>query len=342
MLCRMVTFGINRLNWSSLAALDVSALAAERAGFGALWFPDNQLRIGDVFMNVLAAGRATEHANVGTLTVNPVTRHSTVLAGSISAVARELPGRVAMGIGIGDTAVHQAGLRPARLAGLETTVRTVRALLAGDGIEMGWREPTTVDRARPVPVIVAASGPKTLRMAGRSADGVVIRVGTDPELIRWAYGEFSAGAEEAGRDPSSLFVALHFHTVLSDEPGVSAARARVMAAGYYEVNRGLWDHLGIPWTLPALSELQAHVVPDFHHAVDMAAAAELVREMPVETALRFCIAGDGPACRAQVERILRDAPWAGHVILQPNIVRGFAAAAGAHVVTPLTGSSGGG
>ncbi|MGE0569763.1 MAG: LLM class flavin-dependent oxidoreductase [Dehalococcoidia bacterium] len=335
----MATFGINRLNWSSLAALDVSARAAEQAGFGALWFPDNQLRIGDVFANVLAAGRATEHSNVGTLTVNPVTRHSTVLAGSISAVARELPGRVLLGIGIGDTAVHQAGLRPARLAELESTVRTVRSLLAGDGVEMGWRERTTVDGARSAPVIVAASGPKTLRMAGRSADGAVIRVGTDPELIRWAYGELAAGAREAGRDPATLFVALHFHTVLSDEPDVVTARARVMAAGYYEVNRGLWEYLGIPWTLPALTELQQQVVPDFHHAVDMAGAAELVKEMPIETALRFCIAGDGPACRSQVERIIRDAPWANHVILQPNIVRGFAAAAGEQVVKPLRGVS---
>ncbi len=338
----MVTFGINRLNWSSLSSLEGSARAAERAGFHSLWFPDNQLRIGDVFMNVLAAGRATEHTNVGTLTVNPVTRHPTVLAGSISAVARELPGRVALGIGIGDTAVHQAGLRPAKLAQLESTVRTVRSLLAGEGVEMGWREPTTVDGARPAPVIVAASGPKTLRIAGRSADGAVIRVGTDPELLKWEYRELSTGAEEAGRDPATLFVALHFHTVLSNDPRTAAARARVMAAGYYEVNRGLWDHLGIAWTLPALAELQQQVLPDFHHAVDMDGAARLVEDMPLETALRFCIAGDGPACREQLEGILRDAPWANHVILQPNIVRGFAAAAGEQVVRPLGRDSGAG
>src|SRR5581483_10696730 len=97
-------------------------------------------------------------------------------------------------------------------------VQIIRALLAGEGVDLGWTEPSRLLRPRPVPVIVAGSGPRTLRMAGRSADGAVIRIGTDPELVAWGYDEVRAGALAAGRDPDSLFVAGHFHTVIADDP----------------------------------------------------------------------------------------------------------------------------
>src|SRR5262249_46812264 len=136
-----VTFGTNRFNWSTAEALVDSARATEAAGFGRFWFPDNQLHVGDVFLNVLTAAQATEQAIVGTLTVNPVTRHPTVLAGSISAVDRLVPGRTALGIAVGDTAVWQIGARPARLGQLEGAVMMLRRLLAGDGVELGWTAP---------------------------------------------------------------------------------------------------------------------------------------------------------------------------------------------------------
>jgi 5,10-methylenetetrahydromethanopterin reductase len=328
-----ITFGMNRLDRRTPQTLVDSARAAEEAGFGRLWLQDSQLRHSDVFVDVLAAARATERAIVGTLTVNPVTRHPTVLAGSIATVDQYVPGRTALGIAVGDTAVWQIGKRPARLAELEQAVLTIRRLLAGEGIDMGWTAPTRIGHARPVPVLVAASGPKTLRMAGRSADGVVIRVGSDPELVAWGYDQVLAGAAEVGRDPSSLFVAVHLHTVLTDDPDLAAARAKVMAAGYYEVNPSLWSVLGLTWPLAPMEELLQNVRPDFHHADDMDLAARLAAGIPLDTALRFCIAGNGRQCRTQIERLVARFPWIQHLILQPNIPGpGFVAGAGQHII----------
>lgn len=328
-----VTFGMNRLDRRTPDSIVASARAAEAAGFRRLWVQDSQLRLTDVFIDVLGAARATEQAIVGTLTVNPVTRHPTVLASSIATVDQYVPGRTALGIASGDTAVWQIGLRPARLRQLEEAVRTIRRLLAGEGIAMGWTAPTTINHARPVPVLVAGSGPKTLRMAGRCADGVIIRVGTDPDILSWGYEHVCLGAKEAGRDPSALFVAAHFHTVLADDPELVAARAKVMAAGYYEVNRGLWEVLGLHWPLAPVEELLKTVRPDFHHADDMDRAARLVADIPLETALRFCIAGDGPGCRRQLERLVTRFPWIQHIILQPNLPGPeFVAAAGRHII----------
>jgi 5,10-methylenetetrahydromethanopterin reductase len=328
-----VTFGTNRFSFIDLERLAKSCVEAEQAGFDHLWFPDSQLHAGDVFINLLTAVRSTQRVHAGTLVVNPVTRHPSVTASSIAAIDREAPGRVKLGIANGDTSVWQVGLRPARLAELEHAVRTIRALLNGEGIDLGWTAPSRLDHPRSLPVVVACGGPKSLRMAGRSADGVVIRVGADPALVRWAYDEFRAGAAEAGRDPSTLFVALHFHTVITDDPDLARARGRVMAAGYYEVNPRLWEIAGVKWPCAPASEILKTVRPDFHHAVDMDLAARMVAEIPEEVARRFCLMGNAIEVRGQLERLLATAPWANHVVLQPNLPgHAFIAACGSHII----------
>lgn len=329
-----LSFGTNRFHFLDPRRLIQSCRDTEAAGFDHLWFPDSQLHAGDVFVNLLTAVQSAERANVGTLIVNPVTRHPSVIAASIAAVDRYAPGRVKLAIAAGDTAVLQVGLRPARLAEMERAVTVIRALLGGEGVELGWSRPSRLDQPGAVPVIVAGGGPKMLRMAGRSGDGVVLRIGADPELIEWGYGEFCAGAREAGRDPASLFVALHFHTVLTDDAEMAAARGRVMAAGYYEVNRGLWERLGLRWPCAPLEEILKTVWPDFHHAHDMALAAKMVSAIPMEVARRFCLMGSAADVRAQLERLLARLSFAPrHVILQPNLPgAAFIAACGRDVI----------
>ncbi len=314
-----ISFGTNRFSFVDLERLARSCVEAEQAGFDHLWFPDSQLHAGDVFINLLTALRSTERVHAGTLVVNPVTRHPSVTASSIAAIDREAPGRVMLGIANGDTSVWQVGLRPARLAELERAIGTIRALVNGEDVDLGWTAPSRLDHPRPLPVVVACGGPKSLRMAGRAADGVVIRVGADPALVRWAYDEFRAGAAEAGRDPLTMFVALHFHTVITDDGDLARARGRVMAAGYYEVNSRLWEIAGVKWPCAPVHEILKTVCPDFHHAMDMDLAARMVAEIPDEVARRFCLMGNAAEVRSQLERLLATAPWANHVVLQPNL-----------------------
>ena len=328
-----ITFGTNRFSFGDSERLAKSCRETEQAGFDHLWFPDSQLHFGDVFLNLLTALRSTERARAGTLVVNPVTRHPSVLASSIAALDREAPARVMLAIANGDTSVWQVGLQPARLAQLERAIGIIRGLLGGQGVDLGWTAPSRLDHPRSVPVLAACGGPKALRMAGRVADGVVIRVGADPALIQWAYEEFRAGAVEAGRDPATMFVALHFHTVITDDAEVARARGRVMAAGYYEVNPRLWEIAGEKWPCAPVHEILKTVRPDFHHAVDMDLAARMVAEIPEAVARRFCLMGNAAEVRGQLERLLATAPWVHHVILQPNLPGpAFIAACGSHII----------
>ena len=66
---------------------------------------------------------------------------------------------------------------------LEDGTRLMRALLDGEAVEVGAARPARLPHHRPVPIWIAAGGPRTLRMAGGVADGVFIRVGTHPANI---------------------------------------------------------------------------------------------------------------------------------------------------------------
>src|SRR5215468_1161972 len=227
-------FGLNRFDPRSVDAFAADVKRAEVLGWDAAWQPDSQLRRRDTYVMLAAAARATERIALGTLLANPINRHPTVTASSIATIDELAPGRTILGWGVGDTAVRLAGLRPARIKELEESTRLMRALLDGKEVEVGASRPARLPHHRPVPIWVAAGGPRTLRMAGGVADGVFIRVGTHRANIARAVEAIRAGARDAGRDPSRVGVAAIFHTVLVDDSDRALAMGRSMAAGYYE------------------------------------------------------------------------------------------------------------
>jgi alkanesulfonate monooxygenase SsuD/methylene tetrahydromethanopterin reductase-like flavin-dependent oxidoreductase (luciferase family) len=227
---------------------------------------------------------------------------------------------VLLGWGVGDTAVRLAGLKPARVKELEASTRLMRALLDGEAVEVGAARPARLPHHRPVPIWIAAGGPRTLRMAGGAADGVFIRVGTHPANIATAVNAIRAGAAEVGRDPASVRLGAVFHTVLVDEPERALTMARSMAAGYYEYSPALFDPPGLAWTGPDPESLKRarSVWPDFHHAPDLEASGRAVDFLPVSAADAFSLRGAPSEVARQLVAALRGAPAPfDYVVLHP-------------------------
>ena len=233
-------FGLNRFDSRSLDAFADDVRRAERLGWDAALQPDSQLRRRDTYVLLAAAARVTERIVLGPLIANPINRHPTVTASSIATIDELAPGRILLGWGVGDTAVRLAGLRPARIKELEASTRLVRALLDGESVDVGAARPAHLPHHRPVPIWIAAGGPRTLRMAGSVADGVFIRVGTHPANLATAVEAIRAGAADAGRDPATVRLGIVLHTVLVDDPGRALRMAKSMAAGYYEYSPSLF------------------------------------------------------------------------------------------------------
>ena len=195
-------FGLNRFDARTVDAFAADVRRAETLGWDAAFQPDSQLRRRDTYVLMAAAARVTERILLATLLSNPVNRHPTVTASSIATVDELAPGRTLLGWGVGDTAVRLAGLKPARVSELEASTRLMRALLDGQAVDVGAREPARLPHHRPVPIWIAAGGPRTLRMAGGVADGVFIRVGTHPANIKKSVDEIRARRDR--RRPRSL------------------------------------------------------------------------------------------------------------------------------------------
>ena len=317
---RIPRFGLNRFDARSVDAFAADVRRAEALGWDAALQPDSQLRRRDTYVLLAAAARATERLVLGPLLANPINRHPTVTASSIATIDELAPGRVILGWGVGDTAVRLAGLKPARVAELEASTRVMRALLDGEAVDVGAARPARLPHHRPVPIWIAAGGPRTLRMAGRVADGVFIRVGTHPSNIATSIEQIRAGAVEAGRDPASVRLGAVFHTVLVDDAERALTMAKSMAAGYYEYSPRLFDPPGLRWNGPDPETLKRErgVWPDFHHAPELEMSGRVVNFLSTDAADAFSLRGGPGDIVKQLVAVLTSAPAAfDYVVLHP-------------------------
>lgn len=344
-------FGLNRFDSRSVDAFVADVRRAEALGWDAALQPDSQLRRRDTYVLLAAAARATERIVLGPLLANPVNRHPSVTAGSIATIDELAPGRTLLGWGVGDTAVRLAGLKPARVKELEDSTRSMRALLDGQQIDVGAARPAYLPHHRPVPIWIAAGGPRTLRMAGGVADGIFIRVGTHRANIARSVEAIRAGAAEAGRDPATVRVAAIFHTVLVDDPARALLMGKSMAAGYYEYSPMLFEPPRLAWSGPDPEKLkrERQVFPDFHHAPDLEASGRAVDFLPDAAADAFSLHGGSAEIVKQLLTVLHSAPARfDYVVLHPvpnpampdDLEHGFMARVARDVLPPVRAALG--
>ena len=179
---------------------------AEEKGFEYGWTYDSHVLWQESFPLLALAAQATSTMRFGHLVTNPGTREPTVLASAYATLHDISDGRMAMGIGRGDSARRYIGQQPVRVAEFERRLRMIKDLMNGRPVEWNGKE-LQLKWVRPelpeIPMWVAGYGPKALAVAGRVGDGVVIQL-ADPEIIQWIMGTARAAAAEAGRDPAEL------------------------------------------------------------------------------------------------------------------------------------------
>lgn len=147
---------------------------AERLGYHRAWLFDTPALQLDVWMTLALAAERTSTIGLGPGVLIPSLRHPMVTAAAIAHLTELAPGRVEIGVGAGFTGRMAMGRRALRWADVETYVHDVRALLAGDTVEIDGAAARMLHwpgqaPARPVdvPWRVAVAGPKGLEVADR-------------------------------------------------------------------------------------------------------------------------------------------------------------------------------
>lgn len=201
------------------------AVAAEAAGFDSIVVSDHFHPWRDTdghapfsFAWLAAAGQRTVRARLGTSVVSPGFRyHPAIVAQAVATLASLTPGRVFLGVGSGEamnevpvTAAEWPSARE-RQRRLREAIALMRALWTDDyvtheGDHFRTRAAKIFDKPpSPVPVLVAAGGPKAAELAGELGDGIIVTSGKKPELYtKDLIPGFERGVKASGRDPSRL------------------------------------------------------------------------------------------------------------------------------------------
>jgi len=185
------------------------ARAVEAAGVDEIWLWEDCFKAGGISA-ATAILAATDHVRVGIGVLPTPLRNVALTAMEVAAVEGMFPGRLIPGIGHGvQSWMAQVGAKAASpLTLMREYSAALRALLGGERVTTSGRYVTLDDvaldwpPARPVPVPVAATGPKSLRLAGEVGDGVVLEgsvglSGLPAVLERLAEGRAAAGREDA-------------------------------------------------------------------------------------------------------------------------------------------------
>lgn len=211
---------------------DNVAVAQECAdwGYRAAWASEVA---GPDFASLLGAVAAVTDLDLGVAVAPMQTRSAWLLGATAASLAHLSHGRFSLGVGTSSEVIVErwSGLAFERpLAELRETVEALRAVLSGERVRHAG-EFHSVDGYRlfaptpgPVPILVGALNPASLRQAGEIGDGVCLNQ-LGPEHLPMVLDEVADGARKAGRDPGELEVVARLMCWVTDD--VAAARDKV-------------------------------------------------------------------------------------------------------------------
>lgn len=272
----------------------------ETQGYDHLWMTESSLHARDPYQLLALCAQNTSTLRIGTAVTNPVTRHPALTAVAAATLDEVSGGRAILGIGAGDRPLVALGLEPARLAHLEASVDAIRSLLAGKRVDVDGVGFDLVDAHmrfpanREIPIYLSASGPKTLRLAGRVADGIILLCGLNPKVVEWALEQIDAGATEAGR--SRPEIALFVYGVIDEDEDVAIAGARSIAAWFPQTSPLYCDLVGLDTGI-AETVRQRYSGGEFQEADDAALL------LPVSFVQQMAVAGNRERITGQLQEL---------------------------------------
>ncbi len=238
------------------------AAIAEDNGFTHAWFYDSQMIYSDVYVCMALAAEHTKHIKLGTCVAILGNRTAPVTAHSIATINQMAPGRVVLGVGTGFTGRNTMGLPPVPLKILREHVEQCRGLMGGEEVlyrdsnRERWIRFLHPDRGYinvkdPIPIHIAANGPKALATVGELGDGWITTL-QSPESLKQGLGVIRSAAQNEGRQLDDLYVTA-LTTACITRPGESLLSPRVIErVGPFAIifYHALWEESVITTNIP--------------------------------------------------------------------------------------------
>lgn len=186
---------------------------AEESGFDYVWIADENF-YRDVYITLTAIALNTSKVKLGPGCTNPYTRHPAITALTMATLNNLSNGRAVLAIGRGGLNI----LNPLcidiskPLSTLREFIDVFKRIVKGElvdyegeviklrGVKLAFKH------TNKIPIYVASMGPKTLRLAGEIADGVLLP-SVPPEYVRIALENIEEGCVRSGRELKELDIA---------------------------------------------------------------------------------------------------------------------------------------
>jgi 5,10-methylenetetrahydromethanopterin reductase len=208
------------------------ARSFEASGWDGLAVGEAHGLLPDPYVALGIAAAATTTLKVGTAVAVPL-RHPLLAASAMTTVQAISDGRARFCLGRGDGAVKVLQQKPMPVARFDEYLRRLQGYLGReevdiDGIPSAMTRQDDIDPSLGVekpPVDVAATGPKTLAIAARSADGISFSVGADLDRLQSSIDDAHEVCRAEGRDVDDLDLGCYVQVALTDEGDDSAREA---------------------------------------------------------------------------------------------------------------------
>ena len=160
---------------------------------------------------------------------------------------------------------------------------------------------------RPIPLYVAAEGPRTLELTGELADGVMCGMGLTPEALGASLDYLRTGASQSGRSLADLDVWAFARINIGDDKDALVREIRMeLASTAHHAFRFTLEGKGVPEEMKArILEVQRGYNPRRHEALGESPNARLMAdpELLAYMAERFAIVGNVEQCVEQIRRL---------------------------------------
>lgn len=210
------------------------AMLAEELGYERVWLYDSPALWQDIWVRMGQVAEHTSRIQLGTAVLIPSLRHPVAQAAAIATIEDIAPGRLSVGLATGFTGRNALGQRKLTWAYTKRYVEQVKALLAGEAVEVegamtklipspGFFPPRPIE----VPILLGANGPKGCSIAREIADGIICGGGRVPEpgFKTCAVLNFGTVLDEGEdvtsprvKDAAGAAMAVRYHSMYENDP----------------------------------------------------------------------------------------------------------------------------
>ena len=269
--------------------LPAFARMVEDAGLDEVWVVEDAFYNGGISAAAVAL-TASQRITVGIGILPAVVRNAAYTAMELATLARIFPGRLQIGLGHGVADwIRQVGEFPtSQMAALEEVTVAIRELLHGREVTTAGKhvhlDKVRLDHPPDVvpPVSLGVTGPKSLALSGRVADGTILVELTGPALVRHNREIINGAADHQ--------ITVFAYWAQGQDGEVVRSRLRPILAERIE-REGMRDLVAPGFADEARAWLD-------RGGVDM-----LAREMPDAWLDEIVVAGTPEQCLAAIDRL---------------------------------------